>query len=384
MLSTSQNYDQLRYQDTGEILLYLGNGVANLSTTMLFRDPSAWYHLTVAVDTTQATASDRVNMYVNGEQVTSFVSNTYPTLNYDTGFNFTGYTNAIGRREFASAQYLDGYLSEVNFIDGLALTPDSFGETGDYGEWKPIAYAGTYGTNGFNLKFENASSLGNDSAGSNNWTPNNLAATDQMLDSPTNNFATLNPLALGADGTLSEGSLKIVYGTSSTRASTTATIGTASDKRYWEVTMVTNGAEVIGISDSPTPLGLYTGQVAGGWGYYGDDGSKYVEGTNSAYGASYTTGDIIGFALDMDAGTLVCYKNNATQGTLASGLTGDMYPSIGDGGGTSTTSNVFNFGQDSSFAGNKAAQGNQDANGIGDFYYAPPTGFLALCTANLP
>jgi len=221
------------------------------------------------------------------------------------------------------------------------------------------------------------------STNGNHFTPVNLDYRDSVPDVPTNNFATLNSLALGADGTLSDGNLKIVYGTSSTRSITTATMGVSSGKWYWEVLPNIDGGEVIGITNVSNDTGLYPGVATGSAGYYGDDGSKYVDGSNSSYGASFAT-DIIGFALDMDAGTLVAYKNNSSQGTLVSSLTGNIFPAIGDGGAGGTSSNTFNFGQDSSFGGLHAtANSNADSKGHGSFAYAPPSGFLALCSQNL-
>jgi len=724
------------YFDSGStqrLSLYgkVGNSlVYRLLTSRMFRDYSAWYHIVLAIDTTQGTAANRIKLYVNGEQVTAFESTAYPSQNTDASVNGT-YKHVVGAMYWDNAidtgTHLNGYLGEVNFIDGQALTPDSLGETGKYGEWNPIKYAGTYGTNGFYLPFEqdysvegmstviyegtgvgqyvggtgfkpdfiwgksrgeardhylfdavrgannylksnttgaaadhtqiqtsfdndgftvgtstalnrdgydhvawcwdmggttasntngvitssvranqaygqsivsysgasNATSdssnnggsywtighglaqapevvlvktkngqaawyMGHQSLSANPWAsgshlqlqdtaananesnilwgnaaptstvfkvggwnvvnranstyiaycfhsvtgyskfssyegtggthtvtlgftpaflmiknidavsswsmwdntrnPNNpvtqmlrantsgaeetktdrepsftatgftigdadadtnasgqtyiymafadtreyaywldqsgnnndwtseggLTESDVMVDSPTNNFATLNPLALGTDGTLSEGNLKLIYGGAGTRTATTATMGFASGKWYWEIAVNHNGGEVIGITNISDYTGIYPGHAAGSWGYYADDGNKYVEGTASSYGASYTAGDIISFALDMDAGTLVAYKNNSSQGTLVSNLTGDIYPAMGDGGAGGTTNNVLNFGQDSSFAGTKTPQGKQDSNGIGDFFYQPPSSFLALCTVNLP
>ena len=154
IFSTSQNYDSLRYTTTGKFMLLLGNSSSNLQTTALFRDPSAWYNLVVAVDTTQSTSTDRVKFYVNGSQVTSFSTSTYPSLNYDTGFNYTSYSNAIGRRQSTSSLYWDSYLAEINMIDGTALDASSFGETKN-GIWIPKDTSGlTFGTNGFHLTFK--------------------------------------------------------------------------------------------------------------------------------------------------------------------------------------------------------------------------------------
>ena len=219
----------------GNFQLWQNGNQPYFRTSALYRDPSAWYHLVVAIDTTQATESNRVKIYVNGEQVTDFTSATYPSQNQEPYIN-SATRHDIGNKNYLGSdqQYLDGYLAEVNFIDGQALDPSNFGETGDYGEWKPIKYTGTYGTNGFYLDFENSGSLGADVSGNgNNWTPTNLAATDQMLDSPTNNFATLNPLywnpTRSNTPTYSEGNLKAGYNTD---CMTEATIGAPSGKWY--------------------------------------------------------------------------------------------------------------------------------------------------------
>jgi hypothetical protein len=358
---------------------YTGGYVFQLRSSALYRDPSAWYHIIAVFDTTNGTATHRQRLYVNGLEVV------YGTQTNGTGINdinnnvpqWLGHLSVSG-----GIQYLDGYLAEVNFIDGLALTPDSFGEFGDYGEWKPLKYTGAYGTNGFYLDFKNSGSLGNDAAGSNNWTPTNLAATDQMLDSPTNNFATLNPLA-GRAGqsnvTLAEGNLVATHPNSTYAFSTMeATRG----KLYWEWTIsVLSGIGYIGIHSSVNGQSSNTvGRVL----YRSSDGNLNIDGGSyDAYGASYTTGDIIGVALNMDSSEVTFYKNGVSQGAK----TGITTTGLSIGHHSALDSNTvirLNFGQDSSFAGNKTAQGNSDANGIGDFYYAPPTGFLALCTQNLP
>jgi len=381
--NTSENsdWDTLEFSTTDTIRYYMsGASSAFFVTNQVFRDTSAWYHICLAVDTTQATASNRVKLYVNGEQVTSFSTATYPSQNYDTWTNLSGRYAALGSNIYADTtftKYLDGYLAEVNFVDGQALTPADFGETGDYGEWKPIEYTGTYGTNGFYLDFKDSGSLGNDANGSNNWTPNNLAATDQMLDSPTNNFCTLNPLNIGG-GSLSEGNL--TWGISSSTgllcmSSVAFDVGSTTHKYYWEV-VLNSGSCTIGIAP-PELRGSDTGR-AGSYSYYNGDGNKYLGASASTYGASFTSGDIIG--ISVGGGTIEFFKNNVSQGDAWTGLTGTFVPFISE-----VTCNITaNFGQDSSFAGNKTAQGNSDDNGYGDFYYAPPTGFLALCTQNLP
>jgi len=704
-------YDRDASSGSADIALY---------TTQLFRDPSAWYHFVIKVDTTQGTESNRVKIYLNGLQITAWDTETYPAQNYDTILVGNHYVNISGWGSSPSSSYIDGYLSEVNFIDGQALTPADFGETGDYGEWKPIEYSGTYGTNGFYLPFKqdytvegfstvtwkgssvdgsyiggvgfqpdltwiknrgqagswhflvdsvrgvskslypndsyvevtsdgnghidsfeadgmtlafddgtntNSSSwnyvawnwdmggsnatntdgtitstvranptygqsivsytgngsdgatvghglsstpdmvivksrdsvhswsvghvglgtnevlllnqtsakancttdfsnggvgargattftleagtvnannvntnnegfiaycwhsvtgyskfgsyTGNgnlagpsvtlgfkpafvlirktngstsdwlifdstrnptnevrsflepntsdaetieqttnyelgidfdsngfqikargggmngngdnyiymafadkreyaywlDQSGNNNdWTSNNLTESDISVDSPTNNFATMNPLSSPtATATLSEGNLKA---SASSIVNSYATIGMSSGKWYWEAYCEDVGSAMLGIGNDPSATG-----DTGNYKYY-VNGNKYDPSGASSYGASYTTGDIIAFTYDADIGTLTAYKNNVSQGTMFSSLSGTYFPFFRSAGGTPDI--VYNFGQDSSFAGNKTAQGNQDSNGIGDFYYTPPTGFLALCTSNLP
>ena len=691
-------------------------------SNQLFRDTGAWYHVVLSVDTTQGTASNRLKVYVNGDEITSWSTNNAPSQNFDTAIN-NDKIHSVGALS-STAAFVDGYLAEVNFIDGQALTPDSFGETGDYGEWKPTQYTGAYGTNGFYLPFEqdysvegfstvvyegtrqnqyiggtgfkpdlvwiktrsatgnsvlidsvrggdkalqssttssenqygsqndkitafnndgftlgvdaagyglnndgvntvawnwdmggttasntngsitssvranttygqsivsdegngNVHSIGHglasapdmiirksrdgvrnwavwhkdltanyaleglnttgaeisggspskyfrdvnsttfsvgddvsvnasgesyisycfhdvanyskfgsysgngsttgpvvtlgfspafvmikrtdsalswfihdnvrdpsnpntailkpnsdseefngtavsvdflstgfqlkntdasfnasggtyiyaafadtreyaywyDQSGNNNdWTSEGgLTESDVMLDSPTNNFCTLNPLAMGSGVTLSEGNLSSV---SSSWQWAKSTYGVGSGKWYWEVNHLNGGADNLfcGISkESFTAFGYNLATASAEnynvWGYTSNLGYKEGQNTYASYGAVFqTAGDVVGVALDMDAGTIAFYKNGASQGTAFSNVTGVVNPVWG-GVNSSVSEGIMNFGADSSFAGNKTPQGNSDANGIGDFYYAPPSGFLALCTANLP
>ena len=189
-----------------------------LATNRLFRDPSAWYHCVVAYDTTQSTADNRVRMYINGVEETSFAQRNNPSQNFDLGWNFSSQMQTIGRVNYltGSGPYpFDGYIAEFNSIDGLQLTPSSFGETDSItGQWIPKKYTGSYGTNGFYLKFADnsgttATTLGKDSSGNgNNFTPNNFVTGDVVKDTPTNNFCTLNPIGNNSGGSLSNGSLQ--------------------------------------------------------------------------------------------------------------------------------------------------------------------------------
>jgi len=208
------------YESLGpfRFVIWNGSGVdAILTTTQVFRDFFAWMHLVVAVDTTQATASNRVKMYANGVEITAFSSATYPSVNYDTAVNLAQEHN-IGRNAGNAGNYFDGYMSDVHFIDGQALDPSRFGKQDADGVWQPISYTGTYGTNGFHLDFADnstAAALGTDVSGNgNNWTPSGITTDDQVTDTPTVNYCTLNPL--DNNGTLSDGNLKVVTPVSAT------------------------------------------------------------------------------------------------------------------------------------------------------------------------
>jgi len=373
-----QSYWSFLADNTFEIALYSGGSyLGQLITTQVFRDPSAWYHIVVQVDTTQATSSNRLKLYVNGTQITSFSTTNYPTQNTDTFINANGYGVGIGGvYPYAGTEYFDGYMTEVNFIDGQALTPSSFGSTNAItGVWQPAKYTGTYGTNGFYLNFSDnsnntAATIGKDYSGNgNNWTPNNISVTagvtyDSMQDVPTLTSATAANYAVGnpvyADGSVSttwtNGNL--TWNCPNT-GSGKSTIGVSTGKWYWEAVYLTN-PYVIGVSDSAS-VGRYNNVVC-----YVFDGTKLVNTTNTSYGASYTTGDVIGIALDMDGGTVTFYKNNTSQGSIS--LSGASITNatahIFGGGGFTNTGNI-NFGQR-------------------PFTYTPPTGFVALNTYNLP
>jgi hypothetical protein len=358
-------------------------------TAAVFRDTSAWYHIVLAVDTTQATASNRCKIYVNGvQQSTAFATNF--TQNGDLYVNATN-DHAIGYdvgNAPSQPYYFSGYLADIHFIDGQALDPSSFGEFDTNGVWQPIAYAGSYGTNGFHLPFSNnstAAALGTDTSGnSNTWTVNNLSVTagagnDSLVDSPTNygtdtgaggevrgNYATLNPLFIGngQGATLSNGNLDYLStaggGNYATRFST---IGVSSGKWYSEFTInaIASGL-FLGISSNPGAVDNYIGQNATSWGYL-NNGNKWTSGGSSGYGASFTTGDVIGVALDLDAGTITFYKNGTSQGTAYSSLpTGTYFTGVS---GTTNVSVSCNYGQR-------------------PFAYTAPSGFKALCTTNLP
>jgi len=348
-----------------------------------YRDPSAWYHIVVAMDSTQATGTNRLKLYVNGSEVSYSTYNNL-TQNTDYGINqAASHTLAYESVAFGNT-YFDGYMTEVNFVDGQQLTPSSFGSTNAItGVWQPAKYTGTYGTNGFYLNFSDNSSvttssnvgIGKDFSGNGNyWTSNNINVTaysgtppnnvnyDSMVDSPTvgatsSNYCVLNPLTLAGSGyTLSNGNLDI---SSTAVASVYSTVAVNTGKYYAEFTLTT----------APSSAYAYVGvrSVTGGlYVYRSSDGQYYDNSTYSSYGASYTTNDVIGVAVDGVNGTITFYKNNASQGQKT-GLT-----IIGDTAYYITPSTT-------------AATGAFSANfGQRPFSYTPPTGYVALNTYNLP
>jgi hypothetical protein len=356
-----------------------------ITTTSVIRDVSGWYHIVGVIDIDNATSSDRLQIYINGNRISAFDVETQPSSGTNaTNLNNTSLIN-IGRLDL-NQRYFDGYMAEVNFIDGQALTADDFGEINeDTGEWSPKAYEGTYGTNGFYLQFKDGAALGDDTSGNtNDWTPTNLASTDQMLDTPTNNFATLNPLTSSSVFTISNGSLVLVDDGSASPV-ILGSIGVNSGKYYWEVYLGSQYAYVGAATVSSRSSVAYLGAVTGQFMYNANSpASSFANGSIYDYStaSSSTSGDVVGVALDFDTNVITFYKNGVSQGVFSSGVLSSetWVPAFKS---NNSSSAVFNFGQDSSFAGSKTRQGNTDANGIGDFYYTPPTGYLALCTDNL-
>ena len=376
--------------------LTAGSGGFGLTTNRLFRDPSAWYHFLVAVDTTQATSSNRVKIYVNGTQETSLLTSNYPAQNEDLNINSTILHTISGGS--GTSNYLNGYLAEYCLIDGQSLDPTSFGEfDSDTGIWKPKAVSGlTFGTNGFYLDFENSGSLGADVSGNgNNFTVNNLTSIDQTTDTPTNNYATGNPLNYNPP-TFSDGNL--TANSSSGWDNNLSTIAVDSGKWYAEFKQVsTDGtlytfvgiSEVDGVANAGTTslFDLTTTKA------YHQDGQVYT-GTGSgntgvSYGDTFAVGDIIGIALDMDNLKMYFSKNGVWQnsGDPTSGATGTGAVSINAGNyyictlAYSSGTNVIssNFGNPPF----TISSGNSDGNGYGNFEYSVPSGYYALNTKNL-
>lgn len=406
--TSSGAYTQVGFQSNKLAFYDQSSGVlASLYTNRLFRDPSAWYHVVFAIDTTQGTASNRIKIYVNGVQETSFSTETYPSQNQDLYFGDNEII-AIGTLHYTagSVDYHNGYLADVHYIDGSQKAPTDFGETNDNGVWIPKQYTGSYGTNGFLLEFKqtgtsaNSSGIGADTSGNDHhFTPVNLAAIDVTEDTPTNNFCTLNPLDVYASqsGTLSEGNTKLTVTTSNLHTAV-GTIAPTNGKWYWEVELdSTDGSNPsnLGISDlSRDDKSNMPSKKTWGYGYNASTGDKQNNASNSSYGDSYTSGDILGCAMDLDNGAVYFSKNGTFQAS------GDPTS------GSSKTNAAFTWTPDSSMNwcpyvadntsgvaftwlvnfGNPAfsiSSGNSDANGYGNFEYAVPSGYYALCTKNL-
>jgi hypothetical protein len=349
----------------GDSITY-NNGAVNRQSTSVYRDVSGWYHFVQIFDTTQATAADRVKTYINGVLLTDLNIGQDFSLNSNTPFGQSGVLHYIGRRD--SGFYYDGYMAEIVFTVGQSVAVTDFGETNNDGVWVPKAYAGTYGTNGFYITGEDSADLGADFSGNgNDFTSSGLTSDDQVTDTPTDNYATLNPLNTVAPIVLSNGNLSGTYGGGAYQTATSGTISVNSGKWYWEVTVATVGASFIGLALADIRIlgleGTNTTFDSGDAWVYGNDSLKYNGFTGVGYGASYTSGDVIGVAFDADAGSLTFYKNNSSQGVAYTGLTSGPYMFI-DFLYSGAVHNV-NFGQ------------------LG-FTYTPPTGFSALSTANLP
>ena len=357
-------------------------------TSVVFRDPAAWYHVVFAYDSSLSIGS-RSRIFVNGSGNLVTSDNTGGTSYWSS----SGATMEIGRNLGGGlSREFDGYLAEMHFIDGQALTPSDFGLTDTNGNWQPKAYAGTYGSQGWYLKLNNATNLttlAQDSSGNgNNWTANGVSLTagatyDWMTDTPTNNFAVSNALDIDrANITTSNGNLTLTKGTDSVSPRAASSIGVTAGKWYCEVTWasLTDSAPlgnvyVTGVTTkegwSDTSNGVNVVNYIAANAPSGLDGWKQVvtagSAVNSTYGAGYfVNGTVIGIALDLNAGTVTFYKNGVSQGAITLPSTSEAwFPFCTGDGGNNAFTNHWNFGQR-------------------PFAHTPPSGFSKLCTANLP
>ena len=314
--------DSIAITNSETIRFFTNDGIdSDLISNAVLRDYSGWFHLCVVVDTTQAVAADRVKLYLNGVQITSFGTSTYPSQNYDTYINHT-VSHSICRYANGGSASLSAYLADTHIIDGQALMPTDFGQADANGVWVPIAYAGTFGTNGFKLEFQSSGNLGDDTSGNNNdWTVTGFVASDQMIDTPTNNYCTWNAIR-PSTSTLSSGNLTAAGTASGTIPAS------QSDKWYWEVT-----ANAVSV-------------VAG------------VENTSgTTYTQSVTNGTTTGFRYTHSSTTLEYTTNGSTWNTVSAAVSGVAFPYA------TGASNTVNFGATA-------------------FAYTPPTGFLPITAAH--
>ena len=389
--------DDLEFE-TDDTLSYNGSGAGANTTSAKFRDPSAWYHIVVARNSGATGAANQVKIYVNGA---------LQTLGTNAGCNVsqflrTGLNSRIGASQNGSAYYVDMYMAEFVAIDGQMLTPTSFGEYDEDSPtiWKPKDVSGlTFGTNGFYLDFEDSGDLGDDESGNtNDFTETNLAAADQATDTPTNNFATLNPLSSISNLAYAEGNLQVTGGATTVWKTTFSTIGMnygTSGKWYCEMKVSTLDSQSgIGVWGEPIPQLVTTNFFPNHHQYgfvYKEDGSVLDDSQTFYTGSSFDSGDILMCALDIDNSKIYFGKNGTWQnsGDPTSGATGTGAVALEDNSGgayfflaSSYGNDVLqmNFGGCPSFS---ISSGNSDGNGYGNFEYAVPSGYYALCTKNL-
>ena len=391
---------------------------ANFDTSSVYRDGSAWYNIVYSWDSNNGTAANRLRVFVNGVNQTGLSGdNSYPSQNTDSSTNLA-ISHAIGKQANSTARNFDGYIAEVNFTDGTTNDASAFGEYKN-DIWIPKDTSGlTFGTNGYRLQFkqtgtgQNALGVGADTSGNDNhFAASNITASDVVTDSPTNNFATINslsnPSTVTSGNTFSEGNLKLAFSTAAgTFPSVLGTFPMVTGKWYWEFSYDydSNINAGFGVYNQTTGLttdygGSQSGLDDAGFAIFRTSviQKAYLNTLTTVHSSSFADPIIIGVMFDADNGKLyIKFANAELAGqTISNGTTifdtfttGKLYmPAIyhGDGGSGTKTGTIYaNFGQDSSFSGSQTAQGNTDANGKGDFYYAPPSGYLALCTANLP
>jgi hypothetical protein len=393
--SSGENVSQFYFNASDQFTWYESqtSNKINLTTNAKQRDPSAWYHIVVKVDTTESTNTDRVKIYINNElQTITSGSNTYPDQNFQSYMNSTHDAIEIGRTQYNSNQF-DGYLAEVCMIDGSALAPSSFGEADEDSPtiWKPIDVSGlTFGTNGFYLDFEDSSNLGNDANGGTDFTEVNLAATDQTTDTCTNNFATLNPLVNFNSGVFSEGNCAITFGDD-----TISTIGVTRGRWYWEAQRTNTSNEAhfgIGVSKG---FSSATSIVSSGDRVYVRGGATFVSavsnlsiltfGSNGGTPASVGNGDVIGFYLDLESDTknITIKKNDGATPVIDIDLTySGAEPVFAFCRMNSGCSSSWNFGNPIA----ALTSANSDPNGYGSFEFSTTLSgvdYYALCTKNL-
>ena len=397
--------DTLKYSNNAA-----GAGNKSLVTDQLFRDPAAWYNVVVAYDSAQGVAANRTKLYLNGTQITGFSTEEYVAQDANSSYNTSGSVVGVGVNissppTSGAEGIFDGYIAEFVFCDGQALTPSSFGEFNSDSPtiWQPIDVSGlTFGDNGFYLDFEDSANLGADVSGnSNDFTETNIAAVDQCTDSPTNNFNTLNPLN-ETYSAFSQANTTVVGTNAGDNGGSCSNLSPAAGKWYAEVQIATivsaypssgvrqiNNSNFNSISNGAAGFCGYNNYEVG----FNGNGDLLVNNSvSSSWGSSLSADDIVQFAVDCENGAIYIGINNTWQnsGVPTSGATktgaatawtpGPTFQGInfGDAGYNGSTGN-WNFGNPSFTLTSAEA----DENGYGNFEYAPPSGYLALCTKNL-
>ena len=402
------SYFKIKINDVDKLYIVTEDGstLYRILSTQVLRDPSAWYHIVAVIDTTDDTAGNRLRQYINGVEVTAFDLEAQPSENYQTLMN-TASKHDIGYAHYSDSEFLDGYMSEIHFIDGAAKAPTDFGEFDDNGVWIPKAYTGTYGNNGFFLEFKqtgtsaNSSGIGADTSGNDHhWAVTNLAATDVTEDTCTNNFATMNPLESdrqqGGAATFAEGNLQIttsyVDADRQRYPQVYSTQAVSSGKWYFEMKISTSDVDSsIGIfspdnhaSDSTTnPYGGYatTGCI------FTDRGSVRINDGQTTGLGTWSQNDIVGCALDIDNDKVYFHRNGTyvQSGDPAGNSGGQAIPSnttygfsVGCDKPSDSGTMQVNFGNPIY----TISSGNTDGK-YGNFEYAVPSGFYAVCTKRL-
>jgi hypothetical protein len=401
IFGSSGDYMEIYNESDGELWFYMSDSNSDfLKSTALHRDQSAWYHIVMVLDTTQGTEANRAKTFVNGTQLTDFISENYPSQNDDLTGLAASKNFHIGARAYGgAASYLDAYIADFNFVDGSALDPTYFGETNDNGVWIPKKPdVSSYGNNGFFLEFKqtgtsaNSSGMGADTSGNDNhFASNNLASDHVTVDTPTNNFATFNPLdndTITGAASFSEGNL-VINANGDPQSGCPSTIAVSNGAWYIEGKCLSGTFEigVFGYGDGFS-FNLANHPPYGDNGYpflYEYGGNIRINNVNSQTSvATFTTNDILAIALDMDNNTIKFFKNGSqvgstiTDSNLSTFAPYSFYVANHTSG---NTGNIFSLN-----TGNPVytiSSGNADANGYGNFEYAPPSGYYALCTKNL-
>ena len=380
-------YDQVRLVGRNG-----GSQVLDLRTTAKLRDSSAWYHIVAKVDTTQNTNTDRAKLYINGTEQTLDTSS-YPNQDVELEIQHTPYVLSYS----GSGNYLEGYVTHYHYTDGYAYDASDFGQTNaTSGIWTPkTAPNVTYGTNGFFLKFENSANMGLDSSGQ----TNNLTVSGtfkQYPDTPTNNFATLNPLSTHGNNTFTAGNTKIAFTANTSYTNCIGNIGVNNGRWYAECKLagVTTYYPALGIASMGNATNRYYDPLYTGAHLGADEGTAYfkhgnIQAAGSSVGnyASFTTGDIIGMYLDLESATktLKYYKNDGLIVSINITPVDGQFYTFGATGTSSSDIADFNFGG-GYFGTTAVASANADANGFGAFEYSPTlsgVNYYTLCTKNI-